>query len=307
MAKTSSLRMSPLEWLLLTILGGLWGGTFFFNAIALPELPPLVVILLRVAIATVILWGVVLMSGVAVPRGRDVWVALTVMAFANSALPFFLIAWGQLHIASGLAAILIASSPLYAVAAAHFMTQDEGLTLGKITGVLAGIAGVVILIGPEFLSGIGTNLLAQLSVIGAAILYALSAIYGRRFARQTVPPLMVATGQMTMATVLLLPVALIVDRPWTLSNPSLEAWGAVLSLAVLSTSVAYLIYFRILATAGAINILLVNFLVPVSALLLGIFVLGEHLALEQVIGMGFIVVGLLLIDGRILSRLHITG
>ena len=307
MAKTSSLRMSPLEWLMLAILGGFWGGTFFFNAIALPELPPLVVILLRVAIATVILWGVVLMSGVSVPRGRDVWIALTVMAFANSALPFFLIAWGQLHIASGLAAILIASSPLYAVVAAHFMTQDEGLTLGKVTGVLAGIVGVVILIGPEFLSGIGTNLLAQLSVIGAAVLYALSAIYARRFARQNVPPLIVATGQMTMATVLLLPVALIVDRPWTLSNPSLEAWGAVLGLAVLSTSVAYLIYFRILATAGAINILLVNFLVPVSALLLGIFVLGEHLALEQVIGMGFIVVGLLLIDGRILSRLHITG
>ena len=307
MAKTSSLRMSPLEWLMLAILGGFWGGTFFFNAIALPELPPLVVILLRVAIATVILWGVVLMTGVAVPRGRDVWVALTAMAFANSALPFFLIAWGQLHIASGLAAILIASSPLYAVVAAHFMTQDEGLTLGKVTGVLAGIVGVVILIGPEFLSGIGTNLLAQLSVIGAAVLYALSAIYARRFARQNVPPLIVATGQMTMATVLLLPVALIVDRPWTLSNPSLEAWGAVLGLAVLSTSVAYLIYFRILATAGAINILLVNFLVPVSALLLGIFVLGEHLALEQVIGMGFIVVGLLLIDGRILSRLHITG
>tara|TARA_R110002110_G_scaffold395138_2_gene609601 strand:- start:97548 stop:98471 length:924 start_codon:yes stop_codon:yes gene_type:complete len=307
MVMTSTMRMTPVEWILLVILGGFWGGTFFFNAIALPELPPLVIILLRVAIATVILWIVVFASGVAVPRDRDVWLSLLVMAFANSALPFFLIAWGQQHIPSGLAAILIASSPLYAVVAAHFLTRDEGLTKGKVAGVLAGIAGVVILIGPEFLGDIGTNLLAQLSIIGAAILYALSAIYGRTFARRGVAPLIVATGQMTMATLLLLPFALVIDRPWELPNPSLEAWGAVLGLAVLSTSFAYLIYFRILATAGAINILLVNFLVPVSALLLGILVLGEHLTLEQVIGMGFIVVGLLLIDGRVLSRLHITG
>ncbi|MEP4379315.1 MAG: DMT family transporter [Alphaproteobacteria bacterium] len=307
MAKTSSLRMTPLEWVLLIILGGFWGATFFFNAIALPELPPLTVILVRVAIASVILWVVVFASGVAVPRRRDIWLALLFMGLANSALPFFLIAWGQVHIPSGLASILIASSPLYAVIAAHFMTQDEGLTRGKVAGVLTGLAGVVILIGPGFLRDIGTNLLAQLSVIGAAVLYALSAIYGRLFARRGVAPLVVATGQISMSALLLLPFAIIIDRPWTLPNPSLEAWGAVLGLAVLSTSVAYLIYFRILATAGAINILLVNFLVPVSALLLGIFILGEQLTLEQMIGMGFIVGGLLLIDGRLLSRFQVTG
>jgi len=191
--------------------------------------------------------------------------------------------------------------------AAHYCTQDEGLTPGKIIGVIAGFIGVVFLLGPELLGDLGSDLMGQLSVLGAAICYSGSAIYGRRFAARGVPPMFVATGQMTMSTLLLLPFALVVDQPWTLSNPGLPVWGSILSLAVLSTSIAYLIYFRILARAGAINILLVNFLVPVSALLLGILILDETLTTEQVIGMAFIVVGLITIDGRILRRLQITG
>lgn len=307
MATPASLRMTPVEWVLLFILGAVWGGTFFFNAIAIPEIPPLVVIFFRVAIASVILWGFVFAGGIEVPRDATSWIDLVIMAALNSALPFFLIAWGQVHIASGLASIMIGTTPLFAVVAAHFMTSDEKMSPGKVLGVLAGLLGVVVLIGPQFLGDIGKDLMGQLSVLGAAVCYAVSAIYGRRFSRRETPPMMVATGQITMAALLLLPFTLIIDRPWELAIPSMQAWGAVLSLAVLSTSFAYLIFFRILARAGAINILLVNFLVPVSALLLGIFVLGEQLALEQVIGMGFIVVGLLLIDGRILSRLHITG
>lgn len=307
MVKTSTLRMTPVEWGLLFVLGGFWGCTFFFNEIALRELPPFSIICFRVGLASLILWLIVWMRGVALPRQRDVWIALTVMAAINSAIPFFLIAWGQVHITGGLASILIATSPLFAVVAAHYCTQDEGLTPGKIIGVIAGLVGVVFLLGPELLGDLGSDLLGQLSVLGAAICYAGSAIYGRRFAAQGVPPIFVATGQMTMSTLLLLPFALVVDRPWTLANPELPVWGAVLSLAVLSTSFAYLIYFRILARAGAINILLVNFLVPVSALLLGILVLGETLTTEQVIGMAFIVVGLITIDGRILRRLQITG
>lgn len=304
---TRSLRMTPVEWLLLAILGALWGGTFFFNAIALPEVPPLVVITFRVALAAVILWGVVLSRGVAVPRGWNFWIALSVMAFLNTAFPFYLIAWGQVHIPSGLAAILIATSPLYAVVAAHFWTDDEHLTTGKVAGVASGIVGVVFLIGPGVLAGLGTGLMAQLAVVGAAICYAASAIYGRRFARQKVSPIFMATGQMTMATVMLVPFAVIVEQPWTLPMPSTAAWGSLMGLAVLSTAIAYLIYFRILGAAGAINILLVNFLVPVSALFLGIFILGEELTLEQVIGLGFIAFGLSLIDGRLFARLRPAG
>lgn len=302
MTTPTSLRMTPVEWVLLFILGGLWGGTFFFNAIAIPEIPPLVVILFRVALAAVILWVVVLASGIKVPWDASSWIALLIMAALNSALPFFLIAWGQVHIASGLASIMIGTTPLFAVVAAHFMTSDEHMTPGKVLGVLAGMVGVVVLIGPQFLGEIGKDLIAQLSVLGAAICYAFSAIYGRTFAKRKMPPMMVATGQMTMATFLLLPFALIIDRPWEMANPSLPAWGAVIGLAVLSTSFAYLIFFRILARAGAVNILLVNFLVPVSAILLGVFILGEVLTTEQLIGMGCIALGLAFIDGRLFQR-----
>jgi len=299
--------MTPVEWILLFILGGFWGCTFFFNEIAILELPPLSIILFRVGLASIILWIVVFASGITILRSRDVWVALGIMAAINSAIPFFLIAWGQIHITGGLASILIATSPLFAVVGAHYWTRDEGLTPGKIIGILAGLIGVVFLLGPELLGDIGSDLIGQLSVLAAAICYAGSAIYGRRFATFGVPPLFVATGQMTMATVLLVPFTLIVDQPWTLANPSLPVWGAIISLAVVSTTFAYLIYFRILANAGAINILLVNFLVPVSALLLGIFVLGETLTIEQVIGLACIVVGLVTIDGRLLSRFQLTG
>jgi len=299
MTTPNSLRMTPVEWVLLFILGGLWGGTFFFNAIAIPELTPLVVIMCRVTIAAVILWVVVLARGVRVPRDRATWFGLLVMGAMNSALPFFLIAWGQVHIASGLASIMIGTTPLFAVVAAHFMTSDEKMTPSKVAGVLAGMVGVVVLIGPQFLGEIGKDLIAQLSILGAAVCYALSAIYGRKFTRGDTPPVMVATGQMTMASILIVPIALIVDRPWELANPSLQAWGGVIGLAVLSTSVAYLIFFRILARAGAVNILLVNFLVPVSAILLGVFILAEELTTEQVIGMAFIALGLALIDGRL--------
>jgi drug/metabolite transporter (DMT)-like permease len=171
-----------------------------------------------------------------------------------------------------------------------------------VLGVLAGLVGVVVLIGPQFLGDIGKDLIAQLSVLGAAVCYAVSAIYGRRFSRRDTPPMMVATGQITMAAVLLLPFALIIDRPWELAIPSMQAGGAVLGLAVLSTSFAYLIFFRILARAGAVNILLVNFLVPVSAILLGVFILGEVLTTEQIVGMAFIALGLALIDGRLFQR-----
>jgi len=300
------MRMTSFEWLLLVILGLCWGCTFFFNEIAVVEVPPLVIVLVRVLLAAAILWVAVLASGATVPRDRGIWFALLVMAVINSAVPFFLIAWGQVHITGGLASILIATSPLFAVIAAHFFTTDEGFTVGKVLGVMAGLVGVVFLIGPELLGETGSDFLGQLSLLGAAFLYALSAIYGRRFAARGVAPIVVATGQMTMA-VLLLPITLIIEQPWNLGNPSLPAWGAMLGLAVISTSFAYLIYFRILATAGAINILLVNFLVPISALLLGIFILGETLSTEQMIGMACIALGLALIDGRVFQRLRNTS
>ena len=302
MTKTSALRMTPVEWGLLLILSVLWGGAFFLIEIALRDLPPFTIMILRVAGASLFLWTIVIIRGAAFPRGVGLWVVLTIMAVFNSALPFSLIAWGQVQIPSGLSSILIAMTPLFAVVSAHFFTEDEAFTPMKGLGLASGLVGAVVLIGPEFLRDIGVNLFAQLAVLGGAISYSIAAVFGRRFGRRDISQISVAAGQVSMAVVLLLPFVLIFDRPWTLEMPSVSGIGAVAGLALGSTGIAYLIYYRILASAGATNLMLVNFLAPVSALILGIFVLGEVLTTTQAIGMAFIALGLALIDGRLFQR-----
>jgi drug/metabolite transporter (DMT)-like permease len=293
--------MSPSEWGLLLGLSVLWGGSFFFVGVALRALPPLTLVVLRVGLAAVILTLVLKARGLPLPRGRGVWLAFLGAALLNNAVPFCLIAWGQTQIASGLAAILNATTPLFGVLVAHGFTDDERLTPGRLVGVLAGLAGVAVMIGPSVLSGLGTEALAQGAVLLAALSYAFAGIYGRRFKRMGIPPLSAAAGQVTAATVLLLPVALAVDRPWTLAIPPAGAIAAILGLAALSTALAYVIFFRLLASAGATNLMLVTFLIPVSALLLGALVLGEPVVPRQLLGMALIGAGLVAIDGRLLT------
>lgn len=302
MARSESLRMTPFEWGLFMILSVLWGGAFFLIEVALRDLPPFTIMILRVGGASLFLWSIVLILRKEFPRGWGLWVVLTIMAVFNSALPFSLIAWGQIQITSGLASILIAMTPLFAVITAHFFTDDEGFTPLKGAGVVSGVFGVAVLIGPEFLRDLGANVFAQLAVLGGAVSYSIAAVFGRRFGRKDMSPISIAAGQVTMAVVLLLPFVLIFDRPWTLALPSLAGMGAVAGLALGSTGVAYLIYYRVLASAGATNLMLVNFMAPVSALLLGIFILEETLTIEQAIGMAFIAFGLALIDGRLFGR-----
>ncbi len=291
--------MGPLEWALLLALSVLWGGSFFFTALAVRELPPLTIVALRVGLAALLLLAVNRLLGVALPRDRRVWAAFLGMGLLNNVVPFCLIVWGQTHLASGLAAILNATTPLATVVVAHLLTRDEKMTGNRLAGVIIGFLGVVLMLGPSLLDGLGTNLLAQLACLAAALSYACAGVFGRRFQRMGVPPVTTATGQVTASTLLLLPVALVVDRPWTLAAPSLTAWGAVLGIAALSTALAYVLYFRILATAGATNLLLVTFLIPVSAILLGAGVLGERLEAFQLIGMALIAAGLAAIDGRL--------
>ena len=293
--------MTTIEWGLLIALSALWGGSFLFNGILVRELPPLTIVAGRVTLAAVVLWAIVRLSGHAVPRSREVWLAFLGMGVLNNVIPFSLIVWGQTHIASGLASILNATTPLFAVIVAHGMTEDEKMTGGRLVGVLVGFAGVALMIGPSVLSDLGTNVLAQLAVLGAAVSYAFAGIWGRRFRRMGLPPLLPAAGQVTASALIMLPVALVVDRPWTLAMPSQEAWLALFGLAVLATALAYVIFFRILATAGATNLMLVTFLIPVSAILLGALVLGEVLAPKHFAGMALIAVGLAAIDGRVLK------
>jgi drug/metabolite transporter (DMT)-like permease len=291
--------MGALDWFLLLALSILWGGSFFFVGVAVKALPPFTLVLLRVAIAAVALHLVRRASGTGMPWDRASWRAFFGMGLLNNAIPFSLIVWGQTHIASGLASILNATTPLFTVLIAHLLTADERLTKGRIVGVLIGLAGVVVLIGPQALAGLGKDVTAQLAVLGAAISYGFAAIFGRRFKRMGVPPLATAAGQVTASSLLLLPVALLVDRPWTLASPGLSAWGAILGLALLSTALAYVLFFRILASAGAVNLMLVTFLIPVSAIVLGSAFLGEALAPADYFGMALIGLGLAAIDGRL--------
>lgn len=296
--------MSSFEWAMLLGLSVLWGGSFFFAGVALSALPPLTLVVLRVGLAALILNAALPLAGIRLPRGREVWVAFFGMGLLNNVVPFCLIVWGQTQIASGLAAILNATTPLFTVVVAHLLTSDERMTGNRLAGALIGLLGVAVMIGTAAFADDRSPLLAQLAVLGAALSYALAGVFGRRFQRMGVPPLATATGQVTASTLLLLPVALLTDRPWTLPMPGAPVWGAVLGIAALSTALAYLLYFRLLATAGATNLLLVTFLIPVTAVLLGTGVLGESLEVRHIVGMALIGVGLAAIDGRVLKRVR---
>lgn len=294
--------MAAREWFSLAALSLLWGGAFFFVGVAVAELPTFTIATMRVGLAALVLLLVVRLSGLALPADPRVWRAFLGMGLLNNAVPFCLIAWGQAHIASGLASILNATTPLFTVVVAHFLTADEKLTLPRLAGVAIGFAGVVLMIGPDALRGFAADLLAQLACLAAALSYAFAGVFGRRFRRMGTAPLQTAAGQLCASTILLMPIALLVDRPWSLAMPGVATWAAMVGLAVLSTAVAYILYFRILTRAGATNVLLVTFLIPVSAILLGAFILGERLEPRHFIGMGLIGLGLGAIDGRILAQ-----
>ncbi|MBT3347941.1 MAG: DMT family transporter [Thiotrichales bacterium] len=290
------------EWSMLIILSVLWGGSFFFVEIAVSELPTLTIVLTRVALAAVALWLFILITGIYVPSSLAVWGSFLIMGLLNNVLPFSLIVWGQTHIASGLASILNATTPLFTVLVASRLLQDEKITRSKLVGVVIGLCGTVIMIGPSVLDGIGVNVVAQLAVLGAALSYAFAGVYGRRFRAQNINPVVTAAGQVTASALVLLPVVWIIDDPASIVTPTIQAGMALAALALFSTAIAYVLYFKILASAGATNLLLVTFLIPVSAILLGTLLLGERLQLPHIVGMGIITVGLVAIDGRFWIR-----
>jgi drug/metabolite transporter (DMT)-like permease len=298
-------RMDGRSWALLVVLSILWGGSFFFAKVALAELPPLTLVWLRVAGAAVALLVVVRISGAAMPASVRGWAPFAAMGLLNNVVPFALISWSQTAIDSGLAAILNATTPLFAIVLAHLLTRDERLTSARLAGVLCGVAGVAVMIGRDALAGIGTHVVAQLAVLAATLCYGLAGIFGRRFRGQS--PVVTAAGQVTASAAMLLPIALAVDQPWTLAPPGWATIGAVAGTALLSTALGYVIYFRILAVAGATNLLLVTLLIPVSALLLGGLVLGEAITASKLAGMALIFAGLAVIDGRAVAMLRGRG
>lgn len=291
--------MSNADWLRLIVLSLVWGGAFFFVEVAVGHLRPMTVVLARVGLGAGLLALILLASRTPFPRGRRAWVALAVMGAMNNALPFTMFAAAQTRIDSGLAAILNATTPIWAVLIAHLATADDRITPRRLAGLGAGFAGVVVLMGGAGTSG---TLAAQALCLAAAVLYALSGVWARRFAGLGLSPMAVAFGQTASASLLLLPLVLWIDRPWQAGLPPLPVLGALAGLASLSTALAYLLYFRLIASAGAVNALLVTLLIPVIAVALGAGVLGEALEPRQIVGMALIGAGLLVLDGRLFRR-----
>jgi drug/metabolite transporter (DMT)-like permease len=299
MAEKINQQMSMTDMGMLVVLSVLWGGSFFFVEVLIEYLPPLTIVTLRVGLAALTLWGFIIVRKLPIPKTRQHWSALTVVGLLSNALPFSLIAWGQTQISSGLASIFNSTTSFFTVIIAGIFLVDERITRQKLIGVIFGIFGVIILIGPEALSGLNGPVFGQLAVIGASISYALSSVYSRRFKAWGLPPLIVVTGQVSMATLSLLPIMLIVDKPWEQPFIPLVAVGAIFGLAIFSTVIAFILFFRLIASAGATNTTLVTFLIPISAVLLGVSFLGETLSGFQFVGMTLIGLGILVMDGRI--------
>ena len=295
--------MGSKDWAMLLSLSFLWGGSFFFVGIAVTELPTLTIVTLRVAIAAIILWMILLLTQHQAPKTAKLWRDLFVMALLNNIIPFSLIVWGQSHIASGLASILNATIPLFTVVIAGWLLPDEKMTARKVTGVAIGFFGVIVLMGPSSLEQVGTDTLAQLAILGAAISYGFATSFGRRFKTMGISPFQTSVGQVTASTIMLLPLVFLLERPDQLANPSNEVWLAVIALGAFSTALAYILFFNVLSSAGATNVTLVAFLVPVTAILLGWLVLDEQLRIEHFAGMALIGLGLAAIDGRLWNKL----
>ena len=298
------MRLGPMDWGLLVLLSLLWGGSFLCVGIAVQELPVLTIIALRVSLAALVLWGIALFSGHQLPRGRKTWQAFLALGLLNNVIPFGLIVFGQQTIGAGLAAILNATTPLWTVLIAALFLADERFSKQKLFGVLLGLVGVIVMVGPDSLAGISRNLGAQLAVLGATLSYAFASVFGRRFAAAKISPLHTALGQVTASSFILVPLALMIDTPWASALPSQATIFAILGLAVLSTAGGYLLFFNILERAGATNVSLVTLLIPPSAIAIGMLFLEETLQGIHFIGLALIILGLLSLQGRLfrLSR-----
>jgi drug/metabolite transporter (DMT)-like permease len=293
--------MNGRDWAILATLALIWGGAFVFIGVAVRHVDPLTYVWLRLAIAAAAMWAFLAWKGQGLGLPRQMWGAIFLLALLNNALPFALFGWGQTHIASGLASILNATTPIWGVVVAHIFTTDERMSPRKLAGVLLGFGGVAVMIGPSLLESIGTNVVAMLACITASLSYALAAVWARRFKPLGLSPLSVTTGQLTAGAAMMLPVMLLVDQPWTRTMPPLEAWGSIVALALFCTAFGYVLYFRLIDSSGATNALLVTLLVPPIAIFLGALLLGETLAPQDFLGLALIAIGLAAIDGRLLS------
>ncbi len=298
MRKVPSSRFDLTSATQLLVLAAVWGGSFFFAEIALREVPPLTITLHRVIWALPVLLIIVRLKGLVVPRSWRIWGAYLGMGALNNAIPFSLIFWGQTRIDSGLASILNGTTAMFGAVVAGLLLKDEPLTPPKVAGAVLGLLGVAVIMGPSALSGFDPANLAQIAILGAALSYAFAGVWGKTMLSSQ-PPLMNAAGMVAGSTILMVPMVFLVDGPPRF-DLALPTWGALFGMATLSTALAYVLYFAILARAGAANLMLVTLLIPPFAIGLGSAFLGEKIGLETALGFGVIALGFAVTDGRLL-------
>lgn len=291
-------RIDARDWSLLAVLSVLWGGSFFFNGAALRELPPLTLVLLRVALGAAMLLPLLRMQGIGLPKGMTGWTPFVAIGLLNNVIPFSLIVIGQTFVPSGLASILNATTPLFTVMVMA-AAGEEALQMRRMAGVALGLLGVIVLRGWGIETRPGQGL-GILLCLGGALSYGFAALAARRLLKDS-PPLGTATFQLMASAVMMAAVAGVMEQPWRLPMPGLTTWFAVLGLAGLSTALAYIVFFQIIRRSGATNVMLVTLLIPVTAILLGWLVLGEPISAREIAGAIVIGSALLVIDGRVLN------
>lgn len=299
-----SLTMGRAEWAMLGLLALIWGAAFLFIKVAVTSFDPLTYVWIRLVIAAGALALFLRLAGQRLRFPANVWAAVAVLALLNNVVPFLLFGWGTQHIASGLAAILQATTPIFGVLVAHIATTDERLTRARLIGVTVGFGGVAAMIGPQIIDDGGNHLTAQLACLFASLLYALAGIFARRFKAMGVNPMQLAAAQFIAGAVLLAPVAVQFGQSFGSLPTSWQAWGSIVTLSLVCSAFAYVVFFRLIERAGATNSLLVTLLVPPVAIIVGSIVLGENLALNQLFGLLLIAGGLAIIDGRAVKSLR---
>jgi drug/metabolite transporter (DMT)-like permease len=289
--------ISSRAWAELFVLSFIWGGSFLSIRIALDEIGPLTAVAHRTGWAMLILWSYVLLRRMALPRGWQIWGAFVVMGLLNNAIPFSLMAWGQLHIETGLTSILNASTAIFGVVTAAIFFADEQLTRRKVIGVLVGFIGVSTAIGIEAFKNFDVRSLGQLAVIAGTISYALAGIWARKTLGH-LKPQVAAAGMLTGASFITIPMAYMIEGRMQF-DLALSTWGAIGYYAIVATAIAYMLYYRVLAMAGSGNLMLCTLLVAPVAIVLGAVVLQEALPLRAYIGFGLLALGLFILDGRL--------
>lgn len=291
---------STKDWAMIALLALIWGGSFLFGRILMLEWPPFTVVFLRVALAAATLWIFLLITGKRFPTDLSLICAVFVMGLINNVIPFSLILIGQQQIGSGLAAVVNAMTPIWTLIIANSFTSDEKFSRNKIFGIALGFLGVAVLIGSDLFQGLTASAWAQGAILGATLSYGFAGVFGKRF--KTQDPIIISTGQLTASSVIIFPIMMATEGFFDISAPNMELIISTLGLAVLCTAFAYVLYFKILASAGATNVSLVTFLVPVSAILLGMIWLGETLTTSNITGMVLIIIGLIFVDGRLIRK-----